>query len=59
MENYGDHEIIVIQNNESQYPYKAVARIGDNEIKHKGQSASEAIDLVKQSINKLKAKHIL
>jgi hypothetical protein len=59
MEKYGDHEIIIIQNNENQYPYKAVARIGDNEIKHKGQSASEAIDLVKQSINKLKLKQIL
>lgn len=59
MEKYGDQEINVIQNNESQYPYKAIVKIGDNEIKHKGQSASEAIDLVKQSINKLKSKHIL
>ena len=59
MEKYRDHEIIVIQNNENQYPYKAVAKIGDTEIKHKGQSASEAIDLVKQSINKLKLKQIL
>jgi len=59
MEKYGDHEIIVIQNNESQYPYKAIAKIGDNEIKHKGQSESAAIDLVKQSINKLKSKNIL
>jgi hypothetical protein len=59
MAKYGDHEIIVIQNNENQYPYKAIARIGDKEIKHKGQSESEAIDLVKQSINKLKSKHIL
>ena len=46
MEKYRDHEIIVVQNNENQYPYKAIARIGDNEIKHKGQSESEAIDLV-------------
>ena len=59
MEKYGDHEIIVIQNDENQYPYKAIARIGDNEIKHKGQNASEAINLVKQSINKLESKHIL
>lgn len=59
MEIYGGHEIIVIQNNENQYPYKAITRIGDKEIKHKGQSESEAIDLVKQSINKLKSKHIL
>ena len=59
MEKYGDYEIIVIQNDENQYPYKAIARIGDKEIKHKGQSASEAIDLVKQSINKLKLKQIL
>ena len=59
MEIYRDHEIIVIQNNESQYPFKAIAKIGDNEIKHKGQSESEAIYLVKQSINKLKSKNIL
>ena len=59
MEKYGDNEIIVVQNNENQYPYKAIARIGDKEIKHKGQSESEAIDLVKQSINKLESKHRL
>ena len=59
MEKYGNHEIIVIQNDENQYPYKAIARIGDKEIKHKGQSDWEAIDLVKQSINKLESKHIL
>ena len=59
MEKYGEHEIIVMQNNESQYPYKAVVKIGDNEIEHKGQSESAAIDLVKQSINKLKSKNIL
>ena len=59
MEKYGEHEIIVMQNNETQYPYKAIAIIGDKEIKHKGQSESDAIDLVKQSINKLKSKNIL
>lgn len=59
MEKFRDHEIIVIQNNENQYPYKAIAKIGDSEIKHKGQSESEAIYLVKQSINKLEAKNIL
>jgi hypothetical protein len=59
MEKYREHEIIVIPNDESQYPYKAIARIGDTEIKHKGQSKSAAIDLVKQSINKLESKHIL
>jgi hypothetical protein len=59
MEKYGDNEIIVVQNNENQYPYKAIARIGTNEIKHKGRSESEAIYLVKQSINKLKSKNIL
>jgi hypothetical protein len=59
MEKYRDHEIIVTQNNESQYPFKAIAKIGDNEIKHKGQSESEAIYLVKQSINKLKSKNVL
>ncbi len=59
MEKYRDHEIIVIQNNENQYPYKAIAKIGNTEIKHKGQSESEAISLVKQSINKLKSKNLL
>lgn len=59
MEKYRDHEIIVMQNNESQYPFKAIVKIGDNEIKHKGQSESEAIYLVKQSINKLKSKNVL
>ena len=59
MEKYGEHEIIVMQNNETQYPYKAIAKIGDKEIKHKGQSKSDAIDLVKQSINKLKSKQVL
>ena len=52
MEKYGDHEIIVMENNENLYPYKAIVKIGDTEIKHKGQSKSEAIDLVsKASIN--------
>lgn len=59
MEIYREHEIIVMKNNENQYPYKAIAKIGDKEIKHKGQTQSEAIDLVKQSINKLKSKYIL
>ena len=59
MEKYGEHEINVMQNNETQYPYKAIAIIGDKEIKHKGQSKSDAIDLVKQSINKLKSKQVL
>ena len=59
MEKYRNYEINVMQNNEKQYPYKAIARIGDKEIKHKGQSELEAIDLVKQSINKLESKNIL
>ena len=59
MEKYRNHEIIVNKNDENQYPYKAIAKIGDKEIKHKGQSESDAIDLVKQSINKLESKHIL
>jgi len=59
VEKYRNHEIIVMKNDENQYPYKAIAKIGDKEIKHKGQSESDAIDLVKQSINKLESKHIL
>jgi hypothetical protein len=59
MEKYRDYEITVEQNNEKEYPYKAISRKGDKEIKHKGKSEAEAIDLVKQSINKLEAKHVL
>ena len=59
MEKYRDYEIVVMKNNENKYPYKAIARIGDKEIKHKGQSELQAIDLVKESINKLESKHIL
>jgi hypothetical protein len=59
MEKYRDYEIIVIQNNEKQYPYKAITKIGDKEIKHKGQSEYQAIDLVKQSINKLESKNLI
>jgi hypothetical protein len=59
MEKYRDYEITVLQNNEKDYPYKAISRKGDKEIKHKGQSESQAIDYVKQSINKLESKNIL
>jgi hypothetical protein len=45
------YEITVVNNNEKEYPYKAIARKGDREVKHKGQDESQAIDFVKQSIN--------
>jgi hypothetical protein len=59
MEKYRDYEITVVHNSEKDYPYKAISRKGDKEIKHKGQSEAQAIDLVKQSINKLESKHVL
>jgi hypothetical protein len=59
MEKYKDYEITVINNNEKEYPFKAILRKGDKEIKHKGQSESQAIDFVKQTINKLESKNIL
>lgn len=55
MEIYKDHELTVVKNNEKDYPYKAICRIGDKEIKHKGQSQAQAIDLVKQSIKKMES----
>lgn len=53
MERYKDYEITVVKNDENDYPYKAICRIGDKEIKHKGQSQEQAIDFVKQSIKKM------
>ena len=51
MEQYRGYEITVIQNGEKEYPFKAIARKGDQEVKHKGQSETQAIDFVKKSIN--------
>ncbi len=51
MEEYRGYEITVIENNEKEYPFKSIAKKGDNEIKHKGQSKTQAIDFVKKSIN--------
>lgn len=51
MNEYRGYEIEVIKNNEKDYPFKAIAKKRGNEIKHKGRSETEAIDLVKQSIN--------
>lgn len=59
MERYKDYEIVVVKNNEKDYPYKAISKIGDKEIKHKGQSEWQAIDLVKQSIKKMESKNAL
>ncbi|MHC1682705.1 MAG: hypothetical protein AB6733_07125 [Clostridiaceae bacterium] len=55
MERYKDYEINVIKNDEKDYPFKAIAKIGEKEIKHKGQSEWQAVDLVKQSIKKLES----
>lgn len=51
MTEYRGYEITVTKNNEREYPYKAIARKGDNEVKHKGQSETQAIDFVKQGVN--------
>lgn len=59
MEKYKDYEITVISNNEKEYPFKAILKKGNKEIKHKGQSELQAIDLAKQTINKLESKKVL
>lgn len=51
MEQYRGYEIMVIENHEKEYPYKAIARKGEKEVKHKGQSKIQAVDFVKASIN--------
>ena len=51
MTEYRGYEITVIKNNEKEYPYKAIAKKGEYEIKHKGQSETQAIDFVKQGVN--------
>ena len=51
MTEYRGYEITVIKNNEKEYPYKAIARKGDYEVKHKGQSETQAIDFVIQGVN--------
>ena len=51
MEEYRGYVIEVIENNEKEYPYKAIARKEEQEIKHKGYSKLQAIDLVKETIN--------
>lgn len=57
------YEITVVNNNEKEYPYKAIARKGDREVKHKGMSEAQAIDFVKESINviigKIEVKNIM
>lgn len=59
MERYKDYEIIVVENDEKDYPFKAIVKIGDKEIKHKGMSEWQAIDLVKESIKKMESKNVL
>lgn len=63
MEEYRGYEITVLENHEKDYPYKAIARKGEKEIKHKGQSKIQAVDFVKESINviieKIEAKKTL
>ena len=51
MEEYRGYVIEVMENNEKEYPYKAIARKEKEEIKHKGHSELQAIDLVKGTIN--------
>ena len=51
MEEYRGYVIEIIENNEKEYPFKAIARKGEEEIKHKGFSKLQALDLVKETIN--------
>ncbi|MGH4051004.1 MAG: hypothetical protein ACREVX_06575 [Clostridium sp.] len=51
MEEYRGYLIEVLENNEKEYPYKAIARKEEEQIKHKGYSKLEVIDLVKGTIN--------
>ncbi|APC41321.1 hypothetical protein [Clostridium estertheticum] len=51
MEEYRGYVIEVVENDEKQYPYKAIARKEKEQIKHKGYSKLQAIDLVKGTIN--------
>ena len=51
MEEFRGYTIEIIENNEKEYPYKAIARKGEEEIKHKGYSKLQALDLVKATIN--------
>ncbi|MBU3090702.1 hypothetical protein K2F40_00050 [Clostridium sp. CM028] len=51
MEEYRGYVIEVVENNEKEYPYKAIAIKEEQEIKHKGHSKLQAIDFVKGTIN--------
>ena len=51
MEEYRGYVIEVVENNEKEYPYKAIARKEEEQIKHKGGSKLQAIDFVKATIN--------
>ena len=51
MEEYRGYVIEVMENNEKEYPFKAIARKDEEEIKHKGHSKLQSIDLVKETIN--------
>ena len=51
MEEYRGYVIEVVENHEKEYPFKAIARREQEEIKHKGYSKLQAIDLVKETIN--------
>jgi len=51
MEEYRGYVIEVVENDEKEYPYKAIARKGEEQIKHKGLSKLQAVDFVKGTIN--------
>jgi len=51
MEEYRGYLIEVVENNEKEYPYKAIARKEEEQIKHKGYSELQVLDLVKGTIN--------
>jgi len=51
MEEYRGYLIEIVENNEKEYPYKAIARKEEEQIKHKGYSKLQVLDLVKGTIN--------
>lgn len=51
MEFYKGCYISIEDNNDINYPYIAISKVGNQDIKKKGYSKQEAIDLAKQEID--------
>lgn len=48
---YKGCSIKVVDNNDKEYPYLAIIRVGSEEIKKRGYSEEQAINLAKDTIN--------